>query len=232
MLGVSPGLFAVNRAATWEQVRTLVWPLVVVLVGQFTVSLLNGGSLQIVKGGPIVAVFFSLGWVAVFAVLALSALIAVARQYTRARGQDPARAVTLPAWTRPSLAVLGSSWLGIGAGLLFLPGFWSRFVPWSVNRLDAQSLGLWALALGIGVLGALAEDDLTRARPALLASTTTALTVGVVLAAHPGSVHWHTGGAVSLLALLAGLLISGLTGRRLLSGGVARPAGGRIRTTS
>ncbi|MFG2377780.1 hypothetical protein ACGFY9_40775 [Streptomyces sp. NPDC048504] len=49
------------------------------------------------------------------------------------------------------------------------PGFWADFVPWTVNRVDAQALGVWALTLGVGVLGALAEDDLDRTRPVLRA---------------------------------------------------------------
>ncbi|MEV5910157.1 hypothetical protein [Streptomyces chartreusis] len=50
--------------------------------------------------------------------------------------------------------------------MLIRPGFWADFVPWGTDRVDAQALGVWALALGVGVLGALAEDDLTRtARP-------------------------------------------------------------------
>ncbi|MGY5102955.1 hypothetical protein, partial [Streptomyces sp. 900105245] len=63
------------------------------------------------------------------------------------------RTTPLPGWAKPPLAVLGSAWLGIGTGLLVRPGFWADFVPWHTSRLDAQALGVRAVALGVGVLG-------------------------------------------------------------------------------
>ncbi|MFI8419794.1 hypothetical protein [Streptomyces sp. NPDC085479] len=222
MVGVAPALFTLRRADTWEEVRSLYLPLVVVMVGLLAVTLLNAGSLRVAEGGPLFLVLFSLGWVPVVAVLALAAVGCLAAQYRRPAGA-PARTSTapIPGWSKPLLAVLGSGWLGIGAGLLFLPGFWSAFVPWAVNRADAQGLGVWALALGVGVLTSLAEDDLARSRPAVRAVPLVAVACGVVLAARAPAVDWTSGGAVSLLALLAGLLATGVTGRLLLG----RPAG-------
>ncbi len=217
MLGVAPGLLAVGRAGAWEQVRTLVWPLATVVAGMFVLCLVDHRELQIVRGGPILAVFFSLGWVGVFAVLSLCLLACLPRQFAQPTGVAASPRVGLPAWTKPALALLGSSWFGIGVGLLFRPGFWARFVPWSVTGLDAQALGIWSLALGVGVLGTLAEDDLARARPALLSSGATALALGLVLAAHPGGVRWSGGPAFSLLTMVAGLLVSSVAGRRILA---------------
>ncbi|MBR7837656.1 hypothetical protein KDL01_30530 [Actinospica durhamensis] len=235
MLGVAPGLLEVGRARTWQEARTLVWPLATVVVGMFVLCLVDHRELQIMHGGPILAVFFSLGWVGVFAVLSLCVLGCVARQLAWPAQEDgdaaspepptsteprtstgPAR-VALPGWTKPALAILGSSWFGIGAGLVLRPGFWSAFVPWSVTRLDAQALGIWAGALGVGVLGTLAEDDLARVRPALRSSGATALALGLVLAAHPGGVHWTGGPAFSLLRMVAGLLVSSVAGHRILA---------------
>ncbi|MFI8100951.1 hypothetical protein [Streptomyces sp. NPDC086023] len=215
MLGTAPGLLAIARARVWEEARTLVFPLVTVLVGLFAVGITNAGLLQAAEGGPLFLALFSLGWVGVLGLLASAAVLCVARQYTRRATPLQGPAVPPPAWSRPPLAVLGSSWLGIGAGLLFLPGFWAQFVPWEVNRADAQSLGVWALALGIGVLGTLAEDDLRRVRPALISVPGVALAAGAVLAVRAGDVDWTSGGALSLAALLLGLLASGLTGHRL-----------------
>ncbi|GGR56454.1 hypothetical protein GCM10010282_56840 [Streptomyces roseolus] len=130
---------------------------------------------------------------------------------SRAGGVVPA-----PAWSRPLLAVLGSGWLGTGAGLLFLPGFWSAFVPWTVNRADAQGIGVRALALGVGVLASLAEDDLTRGRPALRSVPAVAVACGIVLAARAADVDWRSGAAASLLALLGGVFTTGVTGQVLL----------------
>ncbi|MFF3990979.1 hypothetical protein [Streptomyces sp. NPDC001601] len=54
--------------------------------------------------------------------------------------------VTAPVVGPSALAFLGSSWLGTGTGLPLRPAFWSAFVPWCTGRLDAQVLGVWALA--------------------------------------------------------------------------------------
>ncbi|MGW4723263.1 hypothetical protein [Streptomyces sp. NPDC004291] len=229
MAGVAPALLTVGRARVWEEVRSLVLPLATVLVGLFAVSLLNGGSLRAAKGGPLFLVLFSLGWVATLGVLALGAVGCLVGQYrVRARPADAGRrvpAAPLPGWSKPPLAVLGSGWLGIGAGLLAFPAFWGPLVPWTVNRADAQGLGVWALALGVGVLASLVEDDLTRLRPALVAVPSVALAAAVVLAVHAPEVDWASGPGASLVALLAGLLVTGASGRWLLTR-ASRPADG------
>ncbi|MFF3419276.1 hypothetical protein ACFYW9_32025 [Streptomyces sp. NPDC002698] len=223
MLGTAPGLFAVSRARAWHEVRSLVHPLAVVLVGLFTVSLLNAGQLYIARGGSIVPVLFSLGWLFVLGALCVCALIGLVLQYlTPGRPLGP-RGAPLPGWSKPALAVLGSAWLGIGTGLLVRPGFWADFVPWSVDRPDAQALGVWALALGVGVLGALAEDDLGRTGPALIALPGTAGAVTVVLACRAAAVDWSSGPALCLVPMVAGLLLAGLSGRVLLARSSAVP---------
>ncbi|MFF8838026.1 hypothetical protein [Streptomyces sp. NPDC015130] len=221
MVGVAPALFTVGKARVWEEARGLVLPLAIVLVGLFAVSLLNGGTLQAVHGGPLFLALFSLGWVAVLGLLALAAVVCLAAQYRRpappsgAAGRTPL--APLPGWSKPLLAVLGSGWLGIGAGLLAFPAFWGPLVPWTVNRADAQGLGVWALALGVGVLGSLVEDDLARVRPALTAVPAVALAAAVLLAVHARSVDWASGPGVSLLALVTGLFATGVAGRVLLA---------------
>ncbi|MGW0033234.1 hypothetical protein ACWDXD_25870 [Streptomyces sp. NPDC003314] len=229
MAGVAPALLTVGRARVWEEVRSLVLPLATVLVGLFAVSLLNGGSLRAAKGGPLFLVLFSLGWVATLGALALGAVGCLVAQYrVRARPAETGRrvpAAPLPGWSKPPLAVLGSGWLGIGAGLLAFPAFWGPLVPWTVNRADAQGLGVWALALGVGVLASLVEDDLTRLRPALVAVPSVALAAAVVLAVHAPEVDWASGPGASLVALLAGLLVTGASGRWLLTR-ASRPADG------
>lgn len=220
MAGVAPALFTIGRARVWEEVRSLVLPLAIVLVGLFTVTLLNSGSLQAVRGGPLFLALFSLGWVAVLGILALAAVGCLAAQYRRRpdRTGAPWRPVApLPAWSKPPLAVLGSGWLGIGAGLLFLPAFWGALLPWTVNRADAQGLGVWALALGVGVLGSLVEDDLARIRPALGAVPAVALALAAVLAARAATVDWTSGPGAALVTLVTGLLVTGVSGHWLLA---------------
>ncbi|MFI8826062.1 hypothetical protein [Streptomyces sp. NPDC053431] len=215
MAGTAPALLTVGRAGTWEEVRTLVWPLVVVLVGLCTVSLVDGGELRIATGGPVFLVLFSLGWVATLALLAVGAVACLVLQYRRPAAPRTGRSAPLPGWSKPLLALLGAGWFGLGAGLLVSPGFWGALVPWEVSRADAQGLGVWALALGVGVLGSLAEDDLTRIRPALLAVPVVSLAAAVLLVVHASAVDWTSGPAACLVGLVAGLLVTGVSGRLL-----------------
>ncbi|GHE05270.1 hypothetical protein [Streptomyces alanosinicus] len=218
MLGTAPALFALGRARTWQEARTLVLPVAVVLAGLLTVSLLNAGRLYLARGGPVVSVLFSLGWLFTLGLLCVAAAICLAAQALTRSGPPAPRTAPLPGWAKPPLAVLGSSWLGIGTGLLVRPGFWADFVPWRTGRVDAQALGVWALALGVGVLGSLAEDDLDRTRPALLSLPGTALALTVVLAGRASHVHWSSGPGVGLVAMVAGLLAAGASGRLLIRG--------------
>ncbi|WP_369386958.1 hypothetical protein AB5J72_04565 [Streptomyces sp. CG1] len=216
MLGTAPALFSLGSARSWQEARTLVLPVAVVLTGLFAVSLLNASRLYIARGGPIVSVLFSLGWLFTLGLLCVAAVICLSAQAFTRSGPPAARTAPLPGWAKPLLAVLGSSWLGIGTGLLVRPGFWAEFVPWHTNRVDAQALGVWALALGVGVLGSLAEDDLDRTRAALLSLPGTALALTVVLAARASHVHWSSGPGLGLIAMVAGLLAAGASGRLLL----------------
>ncbi|MER5477479.1 hypothetical protein ABT026_10910 [Streptomyces sp. NPDC002734] len=212
MLGTTPGLFALARCHRWEEARTMMWPTVVALTGLSAVTFLNRDALVMVRGGGIVSFLYSPGWVAVVTALALWALAAALPHPRRPRTLPDGARLPLPAWSKPALAVLGSSWFGIGTGLLFLPGYWGGFVPWQVNRADAQALGVWALALGVGVLGTLAEDDLRRSRAAILSVPGVALVAAVVLAVRADAVRWSSGPALALVAMLLGLLVAGVSG--------------------
>ncbi|WP_030546072.1 hypothetical protein [Streptomyces albus] len=223
MLGTAPGLFALARCHTWEEARTMVWPAVVALAGLSAVTFLNWDSLVMNRGGNIVSFLYSPGWLLVTTALALWAVACAVRQPRQPRQLPDGERVPVPGWSKPLLAVLGFSWSGVGAGLLFLPGYCGGFVPWEVNRADAQALGVWALTLGVGVLGTLAENDLRRSRAAVLSVPGVALAAGLVLAIRPGPVDWASGPALSLLAMLLGLLVAGTSG--LILGRAGRTTG-------
>ncbi|MET8585157.1 hypothetical protein ABZX39_30390 [Streptomyces collinus] len=230
MLGTAPALFAPARSRIWEEARTMVLPLAVVLSGLFAVSLVNAGRLYLARGGPIVAVFFSLGRLFVLGLLCVAAAVCLAGQVLGRSGPALPRTVPLPGWSKPPLAVPGSSWLGIG--LLLRPGFWADFVPWPTGRTDAQALGVWALALRAGVLGSLAEDDLDRTRAALLSLPGTALAMTLVLGVRASHVDWSSGPGLGLVGVVAGLLAAGASGHLLLRGIAGAGTGARSRSRS
>ncbi|WP_151773704.1 hypothetical protein [Streptomyces abyssomicinicus] len=123
--------------------------------------------------------------------------------------------------------MLGSSWSGVGAGLLSLPGYWGGFVPWEMNRADAQARGVWASALGVGVLGILAEDDLA---PQPCRDPLGARRCGGRRAGAGG--RWRRGALVvrsrpGARAMLLGLLIAGASGLWLSRDRRTAPVTGR-----
>ncbi|WP_327406643.1 hypothetical protein OG194_45755 [Streptomyces sp. NBC_01288] len=168
MLGTAPGLFTVGRARRWEEVRTPVYPLGIVLIRLFAVTLLNADRLYIARGGSIVPVLFSLGWLFTLGLLCVAVLVTLTCQHLTQADPPPPRPTPL----------------------------------------------------GVGVLGALAEGDLDRTRPALLALPGTAIATAVVLAFRASGVNWSSGPALGLLCMLTGLLLAG-TGGRLLLGSVS-----------
>lgn len=213
MLGVAPGLFAVMRQHQWEDVRTLVWPVVVVTCGLFAVGLADHRALDL--GRSIVVEVFALGWVAVLGALAVASLVTIVKQYGEPRLPEDPRLAPLPGWAKPLLAVLGAGWLGVGAALLLAPRFWGALLPFDVTRADAHALGVWALALGVGVLGALAEDDLARVRPALLGVLGIGVLVALVAIVHAGAVRWASGPGLAFVALDLGLVAAAVIGELL-----------------
>ncbi|MFT4265305.1 MAG: hypothetical protein QM572_18140 [Nocardioides sp.] len=215
MAGVAPGLLRVNAMFLWEETRSLFWPVAVAVPGLFAVSAIHQSDLALHGGADGLATLFSLGWLLVLLGLSVFVLIAFVQQMLEpALPPDPAVA-PLPGWAKPLLALLGSAWLGAGMGLLLGPSFWGRFVPWRVSTLDAQALGVWSLALGVGVLGALAEDDLARVRPALTAVVGAGVALAVVLLGHAGVVDWSSIGGIALVVLVGGLLATGAVGTLL-----------------
>ncbi len=95
--------------------------------------------------------------------------------------------------------------------------------------MDAQALGVWALALGGGVPGSLAEDDLDHTRAAPVSLPGTALAVTLVLGVRASPVDWASGPGLALLGTVAGPLVAGASGHQLLRSGAG--AGGAARST-
>lgn len=212
MLGAVPGLVAMARQSLWEHVRCLVLPLLIVVVGLLGVSVLNWDRLYVQAGGAILPFLFSVLWLVVLAAMATLLLVMLFVQLAKPAGAALPKHQPLPDWTKPLVAILGSGWFGLGVALLGAPEFWGAFVPWAINILDAQCLGVLSAAIGVGILGALAEDDLLRLRAAMLAATGAAIALMAVLAVLHGQVAWAGWPGLALVALVGGLLLCGVIG--------------------
>lgn len=213
MLGVAPGLWAVGRELLWENARTLLLPAVVVVVGLFAISVRFSRELEF-HGGGLLTALFSLGWLAVLGALALFGLAALVSVLREPRLPLPVRQ-PLPGWTKPALAVLGAAWFGLGLGLLVLPDYWGALVPWSVNAVDVAALGVCALAVGVGVLGALTEDDLARCSAAIVGIGGVAAVSALALVVRAPAVEWSSGPGLAVVGLIGGLGLTAAMGRLL-----------------
>ncbi|MGE9808738.1 hypothetical protein [Janibacter sp. G1551] len=213
LLGVVPMMFSAAVRPHWEGVRIAVLPAGVLVATMAVLAVVHRGDLAL-DGGPVVAVVLAWGWLLAMVALTVAILVVLVAQ-SREPGFPLARTAPLPRWALPLVAVLGSAFFGLGVGLLGGTTFWAAVIPWETSTLDARALGAWALTLGVALLQALAEDDLERVRPGLYAIVLMGFLGLVGLVWHAGEIDWATWGAASIVALLAGLLTTGLVGLAL-----------------
>lgn len=214
LIGVVPMLFAASHRVLWEEARIAVVPAGVLVLGMAGVSVLHREDLTL-GGGTIIALALAWGWLLAMIGLTIFAGVVLLAQLSEP-GLPLARTSPLPRLVLPAIAVEASALFGLGLGLLGNPGFWGGLLPWQVSVLDARALGVWGLTLGWALLQALAEDDLHRVQPGLVGI----LGIGVLglagLAWHRAEIDWATWGAASCVALLAGLVATGVIGLTLL----------------
>lgn len=212
-LGAVPMLLYAATRLLWEEVRISFAAVGVVLVGLAAVTLTGLGHTR-VSGGHVLPVLLSLAWVAGVTLLAIGCLVALVAQ-AREPALPLARTAPLPRWALPPVAVEGTALAGLGAGLLLEPAYWGPLLPWAVDAFDGRILGCWCLGLGLALLLALAEDDLTRLRPALLGASAIGVLGLLGIAWRHAAVAWHGAAAILLVALLVGLVATGAIGWRL-----------------
>ncbi|MCZ0991352.1 hypothetical protein O1M54_47995 [Streptomyces diastatochromogenes] len=218
MLGAAPALFGLARTRTWEQARTLVLPLTVVLAGLFAVSLLNAGRLYIARGGPIVSVLFSLGWLFVLGLLCVGRRSASPGNSSAGPGRRSRAPLRCPAGrSRPSPCSARPGWASEpgccsapASGRTSCPGTRTGWTPKpSASGPSRSGWACWAPHRG--------RPGPHPPRPAVPARH------GPRHDARPGGpcphVDWSSGPGLGLVAMVAGLLAAGASGRLLLRGG-------------
>ena len=212
------------RAPDWPSLRAVVPSVALVTAGVLVASVLGHDELRL-GGGPVVAFVASWIWLAVNGALVLAVARGVTVQLRRCAGAGltrlwdrPAGRPAMPWPLRVPLLVLGGTLLLTGVGLVVLPGH-AGWWPWPLSPLDARVTGVWALALGVGVLAVDHEADLVNSRPGLAAAAVTA-TVGLValarypVAAGPAAVVYATVLVALAGTSIAGLLLAGTAGLR------------------
>lgn len=207
---IAPALVLAARATWWEQIRVLVLPTAVITIGLVVVSIV--GPFVLRDSHPTFG--FSVIWLIGLVPLAGGLLVAIAIQ-VRCQVVDMPAGPAFPRWTTAPLALLASSYSGLGLGLLGAPRFWGRVVPWPVNDTDARALGVWCLGVGIGLLWSLTENDVVRAVTGARAMLLLGVGQLLAYALHAGEVRWASWPGLSAIGLATGLIFTGAAGQVL-----------------
>lgn len=129
----------------------------------------------------------------------------------RAPGGDPPRVARLPGWLRAVLAVQGLALLGVGLALFISPldvadAIW----PWKLTPLTGRVVGAWLLALGVGCVSVIIENDWRRSRAAAFTYAVFGALELVVLARYSDDVDFGETRTIVYVIALVSILLVGL----------------------
>lgn len=223
-VGAVPMLLYSATRVLWEEIRVPAIAATAVVCLLTAVTITHIRSTAAAEGELLSPAFLlAAAWLIGVGGLSLGALTGLGMQVVEPALPLP-RIAGFPRWALPLIAVQGTALLGLGLGLLAKPAFWIAQLPWEVSDLDGRMIGSWCLALGLALLVALAEDDLTRVRGGLLGIAGIGALALVGLALRHGDVDWSGWAAPLGLALLAGLTATGFVGVVLARRATAAPA--------
>ena len=150
-------------------------------------------------------------WLGIYTLVPI-ALIALLPGQLRVRGEDPPRTAPLP---RAVAVVLGveAFVLLLYGGLLFLdPVRWTSIWPWPLTPLTGRAVAAWLLGIAIGLVAAIAEGDLLRIRPGLVAFALFGTLQPLALARYGGDVAWSEPQAWIYVGVVASMAVLGWLG--------------------
>ena len=133
----------------------------------------------------------------------------------RVPGSDPPREAPLPGWIRAVLALQAAALIGVGAALFIAPvdvadALW----PWTLTSLTGRVIAAWLIALGVGVVTVLVENDWSRTRPAAVAYTLFGALEIVALLRYTDAVEWDEARVWVYLLFLVSAIAVGAFGWR------------------
>lgn len=211
-LGAVPMLLFSATRTLWEQLRVPALAGAAVVTGLTVVTVLDIDHTSATSGELTSPAFLlAAAWLIGVSGLTLGFVVTLVLQATEPALPLP-RTAPLPRPVLPLVALEGTALLGLGFALLVEPSFWVPLLPWQAEVLDGRMLGAWALALGLALLGALAEDDLARLRGGLLGVGGIGLLALAGLAATRSEVAWQGWSGGLAVVLLGGLAATGVVG--------------------
>jgi hypothetical protein len=155
--------------------------------------------------------FFGWFWVVAYAVYPPMLGLLFVRQL-RTPGGDPPRTTPLAGWVRATLGSHAAILMPLGAALFIAPSTVGGIWPWTLTPLTGRVVAAWLLALGLLGAHAIWENDVSRAKVALLAYPFLGAMHVAAVARFPDEMQWGEAGAYVYLVLVASTFALGIYG--------------------
>ena len=205
-----PVEFLAARQGVWARARVSVPGVWIFTTLTLIVTILHASQFHFVTADPVPRAAAYL-WLGIYGGVPVAMLVAAYVQLQAPAG-DPPRERPLPRWMRVAFVVEGIGAAAVGVVLLLAPDATRPFWPWTLTTLTARAIGAWLVAIGVFLVHALREGDLSRIRPVGSGLTVFGLLELVSLSRYPGQMAWSAPAAWVYLAFLASLLPLGLYG--------------------
>lgn len=203
-------LIPATRAASWAEVRPIVYAVMVVAIVKLAATLLDLEPFHF-EGPRTATQIAAWGWLVVYIVVPV-ALVALIIAQLRAPGADPEPGAPLPRPLAGALLVSAPVMFAVGAVQLFASGAATDIWPWPLTPLTSHALSAWFL--GVAVLAALItrENDLSRSASVMAGAAVLGALLAVALARYESEVQWDRAMAWLFVALIVGSVASGIYG--------------------
>lgn len=197
------------RERVWARARLAVSPVLVFTCLTLVVTLVHRDRFHFGPAHPFVTRLGTWLWTAIYVTVPVVMVVLLVRQ-RRAAGADPPRDRPLPAWMRIALGGQGALLLVGGVALLVAPLEMEWLWPWPITALTGRAMAAWLVGIGVGMVHALAENDLGRVRVGGVSNVAIALLQLMALARYPDDVTSVAGASVYVLflALMLGVGVS------------------------
>ena len=162
--------FLSGMERTWARARIAVPAVLVFTILGFVSTAIDFDRFHTDEGG-VGTQFLTWLWLVPYALGPLLIVTLLILQL-RVPGGDPPREAPLPQWTRIALGAQAAVLGGVGIALFVAPVDVSEAIwPWDLTELTGRVIAAWLIALAVGTVHVIVENDWARSRPASVAYT-------------------------------------------------------------
>jgi len=150
-------------------------------------------------------------WIAIYTAVPIAIVILLPAQLRGTEVPVP-RTTPIPAAAIVVLGVQTAVLLPVGALLFLAPARWPSLWPWELTPLTSQAVGAWLLGIVFGIAAVIADRDLVRIRPGLIAYTVFGTAQFLTLARYGRDVQWGEPSAWIFVAVIGSMAAIGWLG--------------------